>query len=251
MIVEYFRPKDIAETVELIKSPDIKTVLIGGGTSIDRSSLKPFVVVDLQDVGLNFLKTLGRTLEIGAMITLQALYEDTDIQPDLKLSIYKERALNLRQVATVAGTLIASDGRSPFTTAMLALDASMVLEPGEENIALADLLMFRDEKLNSKLVTRITIPLNAQLAYEYVARTPADIPLVCAAVARWPSGRTRVILGGTGDAPVLAMDGPEGGGEENSAASAYSLAGDEWASAEYRQEMAQLLVKRCLAKLEK
>ena len=94
------------------------------------------------------------------------------------------------------------------------------------------------------------LPLNVQLAYEYIARTPADLPIICAAVARWPSGRTRVILGGTGEAPVLAMDGPESGGEEISVADAYSHAGDEWASAEYRQEMAQVLVKRCLSKME-
>jgi CO/xanthine dehydrogenase FAD-binding subunit len=212
MIVEYFRPKDIKETLDLIKSPEIKTLIMGGGTSIDRYAKEPFAVVDLQDLGLN-------------------------------------STLNLRQVATVAGTLIASGGRSPFSTAMLALDASIALEPGDENIALGDLFLFREEKLETRLVTRISIPLNAQLAYEYIARTPADVPIVCAAVARWPSGRTRVTLGGTGGAPVLAMDGPDGGGEEISAADAYSRAGDEWASSDYRQEMAQLLVKRCLAKL--
>ena len=249
MIVEYFRPKDIKETLDLIKSPEIKTLIMGGGTSIDRYAKEPFAVVDLQDLGLNSIKAKGKTLEIGATVSLQALFEHPDIEPDLKVSIRMERALNLRQVATVAGTLIASGGRSPFSTVMLALDASIALEPGDENIALGDLFLFREEKLETRLVTRISIPLNAQLAYEYIARTPADVPIVCAAVARWPSGRTRVTLGGTGGAPVLAMDGPDGGGEEISAADAYSRAGDEWASSDYRQEMAQLLVKRCLAKL--
>lgn len=249
MIVEYFRPKDINQTLELIKSPKVKTLLMGGGTSIDRYTNEPFAVVDLQDVGLNSLKTKGKILEIGATVSVHALYECPDIQPDLKVSTKRERALNLRQVATVAGTLIASDGRSPFTTAMLALDASINLEPGDEMITLGDFLLFRDEKLNSRLVTKISIPLNVKLAYEYIARTPADVPIVCAAVGRWPSGRTRVTLGGTGDTPVLAMDGPESGGEETSAFGAYSRAGDKWASAEYRQEMAQLLVKRCLARL--
>lgn len=249
MIVEYFRPKNINETLNLIKSPEVKTLLIGGGTSIDRYTNEPVVVVDLQDVGLDTVNAKGNSLEIGATVSLQALYEHPGIQAKLKGVIRNERASNLRQVATVAGTLIASDGRSPFATAMLSLDATMTLEPGDESIALGDLLLFRDEQLESRLVSRITIPLNVQLAYEYIARTPADVPLVCAAVARWPSGRTRVILGGTGDAPLLAMDGPVGGGEEISAYDAYSHAGDEWASSQYRQEMAQLLVKRCLATL--
>ena len=46
------------------------------------------------------------------------------------------------------------------------------------------------------------------------------------------------------------MDGPEKEGMETGARSAYSLAGDQWASAESRQEMAALLVNRCIAELE-
>ncbi len=250
MIVEYYRPKNLAEALALVDDPKTKTVFMGGGSAIDRYNTEPFAVVDLQDLGLNTLRTKGGTLEIGATASLQALYEQSQIQTGLKNAIYREASLNLRQVASVAGTLVASDGRSPFTTAMLALDASITLIPGEERINIGDLLALREKKINSKLITKITIPLNVQLAYQYVARTPADLPIVCAAVALWPSGRTRVILGGSGETPILAMDGPERGGEEISAANAYSQAGDQWAAAEYRQEMAQVLVKRCLSGLD-
>lgn len=250
MIVEYYRPKDIDETLQLIANPKTKKVLMGGGTALDRSTTEPYAVVDLQDLGLNTLNSKGRTLEIGATVTLQALFEHQQIPEALRIAIYREASFNLRQVATIAGTLVASSGRSPFTTAMLALDPSVMVYPGEENITLGDLLPVRDKELDSKLISRITIPLNVQLAYEYVARTPADLPIVCASVASWPSGRTRVFIGGTGEAPVLAVDGPERGGEEISAADAYSHAEDQWASAEYRQEMAQVLVRRCLAKLD-
>lgn len=250
MIVEYYRPKNLAEALALVADPKTKTVFMGGGSTIDRYNTEPFAVLDLQDLGLNTLQSKGNTLEIGATATLQALYEQSQIQTGLKNAIYREASINLRQVATVAGTLVASDGRSPFTTAMLAIDPSITLIPGEERINLGDLLALRDKNLNSKLITKIAMPLNVQLAYQYVARTPADLPIVCAAVARWPSGRTRVVLGGTGETPILALDGPESGGEQISAADAYSHVGDQWASAEYRQEMAQVLVKRCLSRLE-
>jgi CO/xanthine dehydrogenase FAD-binding subunit len=250
MIVEYYRPKNLTEALALVDDPKTKTVFMGGGSAIDRYNTEPFAVVDLQDLGLNTLRTQGGPLEIGATASLQAVYEQSQIQAGVKNAIYREASLNLRQVASVAGTLVASDGRSPFTTAMLALDASITLIPGEERINIGDLLALREKKLNSKLITKITIPLNVQLAYQYVARTPADLPIVCAAVALWPSGRTRVILGGSGETPILAMDGPERGGEEISAADAYSQAGDQWAAAEYRQEMAQVLVKRCLSGLD-
>jgi CO/xanthine dehydrogenase FAD-binding subunit len=87
------------------------------------------------------------------------------------------------------------------------------------------------------------------MAYESVARTPADLPIVCAAAAGWPSGRTRLALGGFGMAPLLALDGPEPEGAEIAARSAYSDAGDEWASAEYRREIAPVLARRCIEQL--
>jgi CO/xanthine dehydrogenase FAD-binding subunit len=103
------------------------------------------------------------------------------------------------------------------------------------------------------LITKITIPLNAKLAFESVARSPMDRPIVCAAVVRWAAGRTRLVLGGTGNSPTLAMDGTESDGIEASinsaqaaAKNAFHGATDEWASAEYRMDVAATLAKRCM-----
>jgi CO/xanthine dehydrogenase FAD-binding subunit len=100
------------------------------------------------------------------------------------------------------------------------------------------------------LITHIIFSSQLKIAFAMIARSPADQPIVCAAVALWASGRTRLALGGWGAAPVLAMDGPEAGGIKEAGLNAYSNAGDEWASAEYRQEMAGLLAQRCLKQLK-
>jgi CO/xanthine dehydrogenase FAD-binding subunit len=250
MIVEYYRPKDVPETLKLLENQDTFTILMGGGTAIDRFKTGPMAVIDLQDVGLGKIRKKGNFLEIGATATLQSLYEDTQTSDELNRIILREATHNLRQVATVAGTLIASNGRSPFTSALLALDASVTFLPGDNVVPLGDLLLMRKKILASKLITKITIPLNVQLAYEEVARSPADLPLICAAVAVWSGGRTRVILGGCGEAPALVSDGPEKGGEQAAARDAYSHAGDEWASAEYRREVAPMLITRCFSRLE-
>jgi CO/xanthine dehydrogenase FAD-binding subunit len=99
------------------------------------------------------------------------------------------------------------------------------------------------------LITSITIPLNVKLAFDYVSRTPADRPIVCAALVQWNSGRTRLVLGGYGKSPLLAMDGTEGEGLEAAARNAFHEATDEWASAEYRMHIAATLAKRCLEKM--
>ena len=62
---------------------------------------------------------------------------------------------------------------------MLALDAGLRLQPGDEQVGLGDLLPLRDERLAHRLITGVSIPLNARLAYDYVARSPADLPIVC------------------------------------------------------------------------
>ena len=250
MIVEYYRPDDVKETLKLLENQNKNIVIMGGGTAIDRYDVEPMTVIDLQNVGLGEIQKKGNFLEIGATVSLQSLYDSPQVSDELKNIIQREATHNLRQVATVAGTLLASNGRSPFATAMLALDSTVTLLPGDEAISLGNLLLMRETKLKSKLVTKITIPMNVNLAYEDVSRTPADLPIISGSVAIWPAGRTRVVLGGFGAVPTLVSDGPERGGEDAAAKNASSQAFDEWASAEYRMEIAPILVKRCFSKLE-
>jgi len=251
MIIEYHRPKTIEEALALLARSYLVTAPLAGGTVLNRPTPQPIAAVDLQSLGLDSLQRRGNFLELGATLTLQRLIEAPGLQPALGAAILHEATHNLRQVATVAGTLVSADGRSPFATAMLALDAALNLLPGDDAplgapLALGDLLPVRAERLHGRLITMVTIPLNVHLAYEYVARTPADRPIVCVAAAVWPSGRTRLALGGYGSAPMLAFDGSEANGAEIAAQSAYSQAGDEWASAEYRMETAGVLARRCI-----
>jgi len=254
MIIEYNRPQTIEEALKLLQRSDPKTVPMGGGSAINKPSPEALAVVDLQALGLNGLSVQGNLVQLGATLSLQTLLDQLEagdlqssrLAPALAQVVTHEATYNLRQTATVAGTLVAADGRSPFATALLALDAGLVVLPGEETLSLGDVLPLRQARLNGRLITQVSLPGNASLAYESVARTPADRPIVCAAVATWPSGRTRVALGGFGACPTLAMDGTEAEGAETAARNACSQAGDQWASAEYRQEVAATLVKRCL-----
>jgi putative selenate reductase FAD-binding subunit len=258
MITEYHRPQTLEEALALLARTEILTVPLGGGTFLNSPAYPAahipsddFAVVDLQALGLNTFERGGTNIEIGAAVTLQVILDTPGLPEAIYRSVRNETTFNLRQVATIAGTLVAADGRSPFATVMLALEAHLTILPDEEVISLGDLLPLRFERLHHRLITRIGIPAAIRLAYAYVARTPADHPLVCAAVARWPSGRTRLALGGHGPAPVLAMDGPESGEVEAAARAAYSQAGDEWASAAYRSDVAGVLAMRCLERLAK
>ena len=252
MIIEYHRPTEIETALVLLARLEPRTVPLGGGTSLNQSAPGEFAVIDLQALGLKEIQSSGSRIVIGACVTLQMLVDTAGLPAGLQEVAGKETTYNLRQLATVAGTLVAADGRSPFTTGMLALDAEVEfrLKGADSNrIALGDLLPFRPERLKGALITQVSLPARVHLAYAGVGRTPSDWPVVCAAVARWPSGRTRLALGGWGNAPLLAMDGPEPGGLEMAARQAYLRASDEWASAEYRSEIAAVLASRCLEEL--
>jgi putative selenate reductase FAD-binding subunit len=257
MITTYHRPQTLDEALTLLSRPN--TLPLGGGTLLSRPTPfdpaqgKPdsFEVIDLQALGLDSINKKGGELEIGATATLQQLFESKDCPEALKTAVKFEAPLNIRNSATVAGTLVASDGRSTFTTAMLALDAKIDRRPPTADHGRSAVVSGLGEFLLTRprgLITSITIPLQ-KFAFESVSRTPADKPIVSAALAQWASGRTRLALGGYGKSPLLAMDGTEADGLETAARNAYHEANNDWASAEYRMDVAATLAKRCLERI--
>ncbi len=256
MLIEYHRPQTLEETLTLITRPEPLTLPLGGGTVLNAPHPEEFAVADLQALPLNSIELRGSTLEIGATATLQALLDFPDLSPALAKALHHEATANLRRAGTVAGTLIASEGRSPLAAALLALDTQLTVLPENEPRDLGDVLHSRITShasrlfyLPYRLLTLLTFSTKPALAYEYVARTPADRPIVTVAAAKWPSGRLRVVVGGWGRTPRLALDAPEPGGVEYAVRNITAEAGDEWGSAEYRQDVAVTLTHRALSTL--
>ena len=254
MITTYHRPQTLDEALTLLAQPN--TVPLGGGTLLSHTStslsasptLDPVSVVDLQALGLNRIHKKGNNLEIGATVTLQQLLESEHCPEALKTAIKLEAPLNVRNAATVAGTLVVADGRSTFACVLLALDAKIeqaIFDNSKIEYQVSNIGEFLPLR-SKKLITQITIPLHAKFAFECVSRTPSDKPIVCAALAQWTGSRTRLAIGGWGKSPSLARDGTEAEGLESAARNACHESTDEWASAEYRMDVASTLAKRCL-----
>jgi CO/xanthine dehydrogenase FAD-binding subunit len=246
MILEYFRPETLKETLSLLSRENPKTVPLGGGTVLNAPSDDDVAVVDLQALGWSGIEQKGRDLVAGATVSLQTLMNTDSIQPSLTAAIRWQAAYNLRQTGTVAGALVSGDGRSPFLTVMLALDTALVWQPDDLAQQLGEFLPLRAGKWPGAVISEVRFSTQTALSYEYVARTPADKPVVCASAARWPSGRTRIVLGGYGKAPLTILDGEANEGVLEAAEAAYLTAEDQWATADYRAEMAKVLVSRCL-----
>ncbi len=246
MITTYHRPQTLEEALTLLNQPD--TVPLGGGTLLSRPQTDSVSVVDLQRLGLDSLRASGNELQIGATCPLQSLLESEHTPAALKTALKLEAPLNIRNAATVAGTIVAADGRSPFVTMLLAMDVKMNIRYSTSDSRISNIgeyLLTRPKGL----ITEIIVPLNVKSAFQFVSKTPADKPIVGAALAQWNSGRARLALCGYGATPLLAMDGTEANGLEEAAMNAYHEADDEWASADYRMDVAATLAKRCLEAL--
>ena len=146
MITAYHRPQTLDEALKLLSQPN--TFPLGGGTLLSHRQSDSVEVVDLQALGLNSIKKSGNSLEIGATATLQQLFEDVNCPDALKSALKLEAPLNLRNAATVAGTICPCDGRSTFVTALLALDAKLaIIKSKFETVNLGDFISLRPRGL--------------------------------------------------------------------------------------------------------
>ena len=249
MITTYHRPQTLDEAVNLLTKPN--RIPLGGGTLLSKPTADSIEVVDLQALSLDSIKKNGNYLELGATVTLQQMLESDLCPAPLRAALKLEAPLNIGNAATIAGTLVACDGRSTFASMLLAADAKIEqanLKDSQVEYQTTNIGAFLPLR-PTRLITKISLPLNIRLAFDYVARTPSDKPIVCAALGQWNSGRTRLVLGGYGKNPLLAMDGTEAEGVEVAARNAFHEAADDYASAEYRMDVAATLAKRCLEAL--
>jgi CO/xanthine dehydrogenase FAD-binding subunit len=245
MITAYHRPQTIDEALTLLDRP--QALPLGGGTTLSRDQVDGLEVVDLQLLGLDSIVPRGHELQLGATVTLQGLLDSEHCPPGLQRALRLEAPLNIRSSATLAGTIVSCGGRSPLITALLALDAR--LETAGQEAGSTNLGTYLPRRPRG-LILNVFIPVNVKFSFETVARTPADTPILCAAMAQWSSGRTRLALGGFGRSPSLAMDGTEADGAEAAARNVCHESGDDFASAEYRMDTAAVLARRCLAALQ-
>jgi len=268
-LAEIQRPTTLAEAVRLLRRPNVKTAILAGGTTLVPQARRDVQsLVDLRNLKLAYIKHEGNTLRIGAATTLQDIVESSDVLPALAQAARDSAPINVRNVATMGGVVASAGFGAPLPVALLALDAVLVIySPEARQSPLAAFLAYREKLLrDGALITEVGIPLtDARIAFEKVARTPGDAPIVCAA-ARLRLAATegsmardvRVAVGGVGPIPVRlarAEQTLEGKPPTESliaqaaeaAAKEVNPPSDFLASAEYRREMVRVLVQRTLS----
>ena len=249
--MEYLRPKTIDEAVDLLS----RGVPLAGGTQLTSQRYELDAVIDLQALGLDWLSEQDGVVKAGAMTRLQQLLtSEISLPAALREACRYEAAWNIRNQATLGGMLMSADGRSALLTVLATLDPEIKLAPGDERMRIDDFLERRQSAALPFILLELAFDLPGCVAYDYVARAPMDRPLVCAAAARIQrSGEDvlRIALGGYGERPdIWQLDwdvtNPESmlSAASERACEVYQSAGDDFASAAYRSEVAGILSRR-------
>lgn len=267
-VTEYYRPDTLAEALQLLRRPGVKTVALAGGTLlVGQRDDSVQAVVDLKALGLNTINEQQGRIHLGAMLTLQQLVESPlaqEIAGGILAKAAKSSAARLiRNAATVGGTLAAGPAAFADLAVALATLGAQAHLVGEKERAVPAEDVFAQRKPD-ELITEITFPrpaANTQGAFLRVARAPDDVALVhVAALVQMEGGvcqRIHLAVGGVGMSPVrldavetaLYKQAPD----ETSIAAAVSTGladfnppPDFRASPEYRQEVAGVLAQRAL-----
>jgi CO/xanthine dehydrogenase FAD-binding subunit len=248
--LQYHRPQTLDEALELLQ----EGVPLAGGTRLTTGLRGIEALVDLQDLALDQIEATESTLEFGGTATLQGLVDNTAQLPDALIQAARlEAGWNIRNKATIAGTIVTGDGRSPLLCVLVALGAELEFAPGNERISLTNVFDRGGDRTGGKLITTIHASNPSRMKYAQVARSPADRSQICVAVAAFDSETpVRVALGGHGAYPQLLSKDEILSTQATAelAGTKYAKAGDQWASAEYRSSAAATLVARLLGEVK-
>jgi CO/xanthine dehydrogenase FAD-binding subunit len=271
----YLRPTTLDEAVRLAAQPG--TIALAGGALLLGTLDFPYeTVVDLQAVPeLNRTEANENGVTVGGALSLQTLVESDSLIPALKRSITRFLPLNQRSNTSVGESLIAPQPLREWLAALVALDVGVELigsDGTHDTYSIAELTETDSEPtLHSGIIASVFIPHledDEALGAAFVARTPADDPIVnAAAFVRLNEDRTVenafVALCGASAHTVsnIHMATLEGMpfDEANIASAAKWIVTqispvDDWrGTADYRREMARVTAQRalldCLAQL--
>jgi len=269
---DYESPRTLGEALALLASrPDAK-LLAGGHSLLPAMKLRlsaPTTLIDLGRIqGLRYIRDAGDRVAIGAMTThadIAASYALTSSCPLLPETAQHIGDVQVRNCGTIGGSLAHADPAADYPAAILALDAEMVAvsSAGERIIPARKFFtgLFSTALRDGELLTEIRVPKtgDAGSAYKKFHHPASGFAVVgVAAIVRARKGIIEsASVGVTGVAATAyraravekALAGKPLAAIAEASAQAAGTAeplSDNYASAEFRQHLAQVFTRRAL-----
>ena len=273
----YAAPRTVQDAVALLaRTPGARVLAGGQGLLVEpsRSRLAAALLVDLRHIttlaGIGSLR--DGSLKIGAMTTLAAMTADDVLKstwPVLAGAARSSGDAQLRNRATLGGTLAAADPQADLPPVLLALDARIEVtgSAGSRTLESKDLYSGAGQTSlrPDDIITAVVIPARGKrtgIAYEKFVH-PATLGAICGVAVSLAvaDNRTltdaRVALTGAVDRPVRVaaaektLTGQQPSDDLLATAArttndAGTFLSDHFASAEYRRHLAGVLTARAL-----
>ncbi|EGO64004.1 FAD binding domain-containing protein [Acetonema longum] len=259
-VLNLVQPATLEEAYQALTSNRSNAVL-GGCAFLRLSPRKIPTGIDLSRLDLQYIKDTADRIEIGAMTTLR----DLEVHPAaanhfngaLVKAVSQIIGVQFRNVATVGATVFSKYGFSDLITALLVLDTEVELFKGGR----MPLAAFLEQPLQQDILVRIYIHKNGRkAAYQSLRNSASDYPILTAAASVLDKD-WRVVVGAR---PQRAMEAAGAvailsrGVNEDTIAQAAETAAAELSfganlrgTAEYRQAMCRVLVKRAIEETER
>jgi carbon-monoxide dehydrogenase medium subunit len=268
--------QSIDEAVGLLSEDG--TLPLAGGTDLmvlmRADKVRPTTLVDLESLGLRYIRSDAKHIKIGALTTVTDLLSLNIEQGEFNCLLEAAAsfgAVQCRNMATVGGNLCSAVPSADLAPPLLALDASVIIasRAGTEKVPLEQ--FFRGPKQTilkeGEILCEIEFPISAQrtgTSFLKLGRrqaiTLAVVNTACSLTLSADSGvieSCRIALGAVAPTPMHARQAEEMLlGQEPSeammdaaglqAAEESSPISDLRATAEYRREATRVLVKRGL-----
>ena len=209
--VNYLRPKNLADAVQLYRTtPGCR--LLAGGTDLmvmlHARTLRPEPRALLDVWSLPELKGVRRVnegLEIGAAESYTAIIRSPELQRDLPALVAAARTIGAAQIqnrGTLGGNLANASPAGDTLPVLLAYDAVVLTD--RRSIAIDEFFTgYRKTALQSdELITAVRFPLGRQVEFRKVGTRAAQaISKIVMAVSRSPA---RVAVGSVAEVPLRA-----------------------------------------------
>lgn len=272
-VEQYVFPADLQEAIRVLEQAEGRAAVVAGGTVL--TATRPpevHTLVDIGRLGLSGVATSSDGIRIGACTTLQEMVQPTPLggylQGIIPEASFTTASRILRNAATLGGNLVTLQPACHLVTALLVVDA-LVIIAGPEGVSrsfpLEEFLLRRDDHLApGRLITAVHLPRPLRFtsaAFEKLAMVHHDPGIATVAVRLTLRNRkasdVRVAVGGICARPArchateTSLEDREI--DEASVATALEAMKGEIhprsnvrASAEYRGEMALVLASRAL-----
>ncbi len=182
-IDKYIVAESLEQAYELNKSK--RNVIIGGMLWLRMGRKRIQNAIDLSSLGLNTIEEDKDSFKIGCMCTLRDLETHESLNKSFDSVFYKITkhivGVQMRNLATIGGSIYSRFGFSDILTALLSLDCYVELYKG----GIIPISEYVDMPLNNDILVKIIINKDGRkIAYKSHRMSATDLPVLNCAVAK-------------------------------------------------------------------